>query len=70
MFKELNLKATYSSYEDDIATEFYIPTLKTIKKYDREKEYYSEKALASYAKGMEEFGKKGNYCTLIVSEQE
>ena len=69
MFKELNLKATYSSYEDDIATEFYIPTLKTSKKYDRATAYFSAKALASYAKGMEAFGKKGNYCRLIVSEQ-
>lgn len=69
MFKELNLKATYSSYEDDIATEFYIPTLKTSKKYDRATAYFSAKALASYAKGMEAFGKKGNHCRLIVSEQ-
>ena len=69
MFKELNLKATYSSYEDDIATEFYIPTLKTSKKYDRATAYFSAKALASYAKGMETFGKKGNHCRLIVSEQ-
>ena len=58
MFKELNLKATYSSYEDDIATEFYIPTLKTSKKYDRATAYFSAKALASYAKGMATFGKK------------
>ena len=57
MFKELNLKATYSSYEDDIATEFYIPTLKTSKKYDRATAYFSAKALASYAKGMETFGR-------------
>ena len=56
MFKELNLKATYSSYEDDIATEFYIPTLKTSKKYDRATAYFSAKALASYAKGMVTFG--------------
>ena len=27
MFRNLNLKATYSSYEDDMGTEFYIPTL-------------------------------------------
>ena len=61
MFKELNLKATYSSYEDDIATEFYIPTLKTSKKYDRATSYFYANALASYAKGMETCWKKGNH---------
>ena len=65
----MNLKATYSSYEDDIATEFYIPTLKTSKKYDRATAYFSAKALASYAKGMEKFWNKLKHFRLIVSEK-
>lgn len=69
MFRNLNLKATYSSYEDDMGTEFYIPTLQTSVKYDRATAYFSAKALASYAKGIEVFARKGNYCRLIVSAE-
>lgn len=69
MFRNLKLKATYSSYEDDMGTEFYIPTLQTSVKYDRATAYFSAKALASYAKGIEAFAQKGNYCRLIVSAE-
>lgn len=69
MFRELNLKATYSSYEDDMGVEFYIPTLETCKKYDRATAYFSAKALASYAKGLELFAQRGNYCRMIISSE-
>lgn len=69
MFKELKLKATYSSYEDDMGTEFYIPTLQTSKRYDRATAYFSAKAIANYSKGMEAFARKGNHCRLIVSAE-
>lgn len=69
MFRELNLKATYSSYEDDMGTEFYIPTLQTSRKYDRATAYFSAKAIANYSKGIETFAKKGNHCRLIVSAE-
>lgn len=69
MFKELNLKSTYSSYEDDMGIEFYIPTLQTCVKYDRATAYFSAKALANYAKGMEMFAQKGNLCRMVISSE-
>ena len=69
MFKELNLKATYSSYEDDLANVFYNPVLSKSIKYDRATAYFSSKALASYSKGLECFAKNGSHFRLIVSTQ-
>lgn len=69
MFKSLNLKATYSSYEDDIGAIFYSPVLKECINYDRATAYFSAKALASYASGFEAFARRGNKCRMIVSAQ-
>lgn len=69
MFKSLNLKATYSSYEDDIGALFYSPALKECTHYDRATAYFSAKALASYASGMETFARRGNKCRIIVSAE-
>lgn len=69
MFKSLTLKATYSSYEDDIGTAFYTPVLQECVHYDRATAYFSAKALASYAKGLEVFARRGNKCRIIVSAE-
>lgn len=69
MFSELNLNPTYSTYENDIAVEFYIPVLSQCTQYDRATAYFSAKALASYAKGLELFAKCGYKYRLIISSQ-
>ncbi len=69
MFNTLNLKSTYSTYENDIASEFYIPVLSQCVHYDRATAYFSAKALASYAKGMEVFAKGGYKYRLIISTE-
>ncbi|MHB1393842.1 MAG: SNF2-related protein [Clostridia bacterium] len=69
MFKLLSLKATYSSYEDDIGAEFYSPVLSESVRYDRATAYFSAKVLASYAIGMETFARKGHSCRMIVSAE-
>lgn len=69
MFKSLTLKATYSSYEDDIGASFYTPVLKECVHYDRATAYFSAKALASYAEGLETFARRGNKYRLIVSAE-
>lgn len=69
MFKELSLKATYSSYEDDVGASFYTPTLRESVRYDRATAYFSAKALANYAKGLEEFAHKEHHCRMIVSAE-
>ena len=69
MFRDIKLKSTYSSYEDDLGEIFYNPTLKTCVKYDRATAYFSAKSLANYSKGLEAFAKKGNLCRIIVSSE-
>ena len=69
MFKDLALQPTYSSYEDDVAAAFYTPVLSEAVRYDRATAYFSAKALASYAKGIERFARNGNHFRLIVSTQ-
>lgn len=69
MFKALSLKATYSSYEDDIGASFFTPILRECVRYDRATAYFSAKALANYAKGLEEFAHKENRCRMIVSAE-
>jgi len=69
MFKALSLKATYSSYEDDVGASFYTPALRECVLYDRATAYFSAKALGNYAKGLEEFAHKENHCRMIVSAE-
>ncbi|WP_422659276.1 SNF2-related protein [Paenibacillus sp. EC2-1] len=69
MFKDLSLKATYSSYEDNVGASFFTPTLCESITYDRATAYFSAKALASYAKGLEVFARRGNKCRMIISAE-
>lgn len=69
MFSNLDLKSTYSTYENDIGAEFYTPVLSHCTHYDRATAYFSAKALASYAKGLELFAIKGYKYRLIISSQ-
>lgn len=69
MFKDIPLKATYSSYEEDIGVSFYAPALGECVRYDRASAYFSAKALASYAKGLETFARQGHHFRLIVSSE-
>ena len=52
MFRNLNLKSTYSTYENDIGKEVYIPVLKNSITYDRATAFFSAKALSNYAQGL------------------
>ncbi|ABR48305.1 helicase domain protein [Alkaliphilus metalliredigens QYMF] len=69
MFSELNLRSTYSTYENDIGAEFYVPVLSKCTHYDRASAYFSAKALANYAKGLELFASNGHKFRLIVSSE-
>ena len=72
--KDLNLKETYDSDEDDILNDFYIPVLSNSIRYDRLAGYFSSTALASSAKGMAKFIEKNGKMRLItcvqISEQD
>lgn len=69
MFNRLELKSTYSTYENDISKEFYTPVLTVSKTYDRATAYFSSKALANYAKGLEVFAINGNKYRLLISSE-
>lgn len=69
MFSKLQLRSTYSSYESDIGTEFYIPVLTEAVYYDRATAYFSAKSLANYAKGLETFVNNGYKFRLVVSTE-
>ena len=68
MFKELDLHPVYTSDEDNIARDFYMPVLRNAKSFDRTSAYFSAKALASYAQGLEFFGNRGKKYRLIISK--
>ncbi|OUN21943.1 SNF2-related protein [Pseudoflavonifractor sp. An85] len=69
MFRDLPLQATYSSYEDNLGEQFYSPVLAQSIRYDRATAYFSAKALANYAKGLECFAQNGHTMRLIVSAE-
>lgn len=69
MFRDLNLKSTYSTYEDDIGKDFYTPVLSQSVSYDRASAYFSAKALSNYAQGLEVFAQNGNKYRLIISAE-
>ena len=68
MFKELDLHPVYTSDEDNIARDFYIPVLRSAETFDRTSAYFSAKALAAYSEGLEYFGKHGKKYRLIISK--
>lgn len=69
MFKQLDLQPSYYTDECDIAQEFYIPVLSNSIQYDRVSGYFSAKALALYAKGIEGLIQNGGKMRLIVSHE-
>lgn len=64
-----DLRGYYDSYERDLVKEFYIPLFKSSTTVNRVSCYFSSKALALYASGLEEFAHRPR-CKfrLIVSE--
>lgn len=68
MFNELILKSKYVSTKDNLPEVFYNPILRSAIKYDRVSAYFSSKALAMYAEGLECFARKGYKYRLIISK--
>ena len=63
------LSGYYDSYERDLVKEFYVPLFKSAMVVDRVSCYFSSKALALYATGLEEFAHRpGCKFRLIISE--
>lgn len=69
MFKNIKLHPTYSTYDNNIYEEFYIPVLSRSVTYDRAAAYFSAKSLASYMKGIENALENGFKYRLIISNK-
>lgn len=67
MFKDLSLKPSYDSYNDNIAKSFYIPILKESILFYRITGYFSSKVLAYYSQGLEYLAKKNGKYKIITS---
>jgi superfamily II DNA or RNA helicase len=66
-FKDLNLKECYRSSDDNVLTNFYIPTLSLAKHYKRAVGFFSSTALIELSKGISGLLKNGGKIELIAS---
>lgn len=69
MFTHIKIKPFYNTYNDNIAEEFYVTTLKETRVYNRVSAYFSSKALASYANGIVEMYKNKGKINFIISKE-
>lgn len=69
MFTNIKVKPFYNTYNDNIAEEFYVKTLKEAKIYNRVSAYFSAKALASYSSGILEMYKNKGKINFIISQE-
>ncbi|HEV2139162.1 MAG TPA: DEAD/DEAH box helicase family protein [Nitrososphaerales archaeon] len=65
--RDLHLKSSYDSDEDDILQQFYVPVLSNSIKYKRLAGFFSSTALAVAARGMYNFIMNGGSMELLVS---
>ncbi|TMW71156.1 SNF2-related protein [Alteribacter natronophilus] len=69
MYKTLKLQPSYFSDEVDIKSAFYVPVLEKSVAYDRVSAYFSFKALAAYAKGIEGMIRQNGKMRFIISHE-
>jgi len=67
MLRDLKIKSGYSSSSDNILKDFYNPTLKEAKTYDRISGFFSPKVLAVASRGFSELIKNGGKVRIITS---
>lgn len=67
--RDVDLRSTYDSDEDNILDDFYIPALANAVRYDRLAGYYSSSSLAASAIGMSAFIRNGGIMRLVTSVQ-
>jgi superfamily II DNA or RNA helicase/HKD family nuclease len=68
-FQYLKTKTTYSSEEDSLLQDFYIPVLSKAVKYDRAVGYFSSSMLVYAMQGLSDFVKKGGRMRLIIGDE-
>lgn len=68
MLKDINVKSTYSSEEDDLLQDFYIPALSQSILYSRAVGYFSSQILVISAQGLGKFIKNDGRMRLIIGD--
>lgn len=66
-FNDLDFKLKYTTYDDDVIEDFYVPILNHSLKYDRAVGYFSSSALLAYLKGIRTFVRNKGVMRLIIS---
>jgi hypothetical protein len=66
-FKDINLKASYNSEEDDLLVDFYIPVLSQSVLYQRIAGFFSSNALAVSVKGISGLIENGGQIQMICN---
>ena len=64
---DASFKITYSSYEDDLASDFYIKALSLASEYNRASAYFDSKILALYSTGISEIYKNNGKIRFVFS---
>lgn len=65
-FKDISIKPTYDSDQNNVLDEFYIPMLKETTRYDRLAGFFSSSTLAAASRGLSQFIKNGGEMRLVV----
>src|SRR5690554_1631112 len=66
MFRDLNLKSSYSSNTDNIEMDFFLPVFGASIKYDCVIPLFSKESIFGFLKMLEVHGTKINSCRLVV----
>ncbi|MBB2747078.1 UNVERIFIED_ORG: superfamily II DNA or RNA helicase/HKD family nuclease [Microbispora rosea subsp. rosea] len=67
MLRSLDIEDSYRSNRSNVVAEFYVPCLSHANRYDRAVGYFTSKALALVARGLESFQRNGGRMRLIAS---
>jgi superfamily II DNA or RNA helicase len=63
----LSIQTHYRSDRDDVVKDFYIPALSVATRYNRAVGYFTSTSLAIFARGVEDFARRGGRMRLIAS---
>lgn len=69
MLRNVRLKPSYNSKNDNVASDFYNVVLENSFIYKRASAYFSAKALAHYSKGLEYFSNNNGKFQLVINHQ-
>ena len=66
--RDIDLKPTYISLEEEVSKSFYVPVMKNSTRFDRISCYFSFDAIAKYCQGIYYLGRNGGTFRLMISQ--